>query len=268
VQKREIYPNAPVVLVAFEVRHPDAGSLTKVQQRLIKQKLSKDLPIQRTGQLTRIEGVLGETSTPTLKVENFPKYFSRDSTTSASFRDTAVVIETTRYGSWDDLHSLTIEALRARAAAGDLDGIERVGLRYVNEIRVPADENFDWEPWVDLSLLGPRDIAEKIRLPIDRLQGVTVFSPGAQRSVVLRYGSAEGYAVDPGGDLKRPVAHTPGPFFLIDIDSFWTPDEGVPEFDVERLATMADQLHDPVNDLFEALITDRLREEVLRDEHA
>ena len=80
---------------------------------------------------------------------------------------------------------------------------------------------------------------------------------------MLRYGAWEGFAVDPGGDLKRSSA-TPGPFFLMDIDSFWIPIGGVPEFDVKALLTICDELHTPVGRLFERLITDRLREEILR----
>lgn len=50
----------------------------------------------------------------------------------------------------------------------------------------------------------------------------------------------------------------------MDIDSFWAPSDGFPEFDIEMLLAMCDDLHAPVRSLFERLITDRLRKEVLR----
>lgn len=39
----------------------------------------------------------------------------------------------------------------------------------------------------------------------------------------------------------------------------------VPEFDVELILRQADTLHEPVRGVFESVITDRLREEVLRN---
>ena len=56
-----------------------------------------------------------------------------------------------------------------------------------------------------------------------------------------------------------------GHFFLLDTDAAWTlpPDEGVPEATVEFVRTVADRLHRPVKDLFEARLTERLRSEVL-----
>ena len=81
--------------------------------------------------------------------------------------------------------------------------------------------------------------------------------------MALRYGPNEGYAVEPGGELKRPTP-VPGPFFLLDIDSFWMPGEGDSEFDVDGLMAISDDLHTPVRELFENLITEELREEVLR----
>lgn len=259
----EVYSNAPVVLVALEVRHPTAGPLSQAQQRKIKQRLNDVLPILRTGQLANIEGVVGATEPPTVHVEKFSKFFNRDSTISSSIREGAIVVETSRYAGWERLHELAGNVLRARREVGDIDGVERVGLRYINEIRVPGQPNIDWQPWVDTTLLGPAHHGQKLGLPAVQWQGVTVFAPGPDRTAVLRYGPREGYAVDPGGDLKRS-APTPGPFFLMDIDSFWTPSEEVPKFDVDQLVATSDELHAPVRTLFESLITDRLRDEVLR----
>ena len=262
---REVYPHAPVVLVALEVRHPSTGSLSQDQQRSIKKALANDLPIQGTGQLTKFEGVFSETSTPSLSVESFPKYFSRDKTVSASFRETAIVLETTRYLGWDRLSALATRTLEARIAAGGVDGVERLGLRFVNEIRVPSNADTDWADWLDVGLLGPAGPAAKLNLPIAKSEGLMLFSPKPEFNVVLRYGLAEGYAVDPGGDLKRPTSHTPGPFFLLDIDSFWTPSEEIPEFNIDQLMDTAEALHTPIDELFEGLITHRLREGVFRD---
>lgn len=265
-EEREVYPNAPVVLVALEVRHPTTDPLTPAQRNTIKRRLSSHVPIMRTGQLqqvTVVQAVGGPPAVPDLRAEELPRYFSRDKTAAVSVGAEAVVIETTRYVRWEQLRSLVADVLEVRQEIGGVDGVERVGLRYIDEIRVPGGPEQGWAPWVHPTLLGPALVADELGLTAAQWQGMSAFTPGPERTVVLRYGPREGFAVDPGGDLKRSTP-TPGPFFLMDIDSFWTPSEGIPEFDVKALLSTCDELHAPVRRLFERLITDRLREEVLR----
>jgi len=266
MEEREVYPNAPVVLVALEVRHSTADPLTPAQRNTIKRRLSDHVPIMRTGQLqqlTDVQAVGGLSAAPELRAEEFPRYFSRDNTVSVSVRAEAVVVETTRYVRWEQLRILVADMLEMRQEIGGVDGVERVGLRYVDEIRIPGGPERNWASWVDPTLLGPAQVGEELDLAATQWQGVSAFTPGPERTVVLRYGPREGFAVDPGGDLKRSTP-IPGPFFLMDIDSFWIPSEEIPKFDVKALLTTCDELHVPVRTLFERLITDRLREEVLR----
>lgn len=263
MRDREVYPNAPVVLVALEVRHPTAGPLTHAHRLKIKQRLAEQLPILRSGQMATVQTTVGATMAPEVRTEEFPKYFSRDNTIAVSVRTEAIIIETTSYVRWEDLRELTSKVLTARQEVDGIDGVERVGLRYIDEIRVPDDPGKDWALWVNSALLGPAPVGESLGLRAVQWHGITVFESGPDREVALRYGPREGYAVDPGGDLKRP-APAPGAFFLMDIDSFWTPSDGVPEFNIERLLMVCDELHAPVRSLFERLITDRLRKEVLR----
>ena len=138
-----------------------------------------------------------------------------------------------------------------------------LGIRYIDEIRVPdrANGGVEWEEWVDDSLIGPSGHADAFRLSRADWQGLVRFEADEDCKLVLRYGARVGYAVNPEGDLKRPTP-APGPFFLLDIDSFWEP-EGVPEFDLVTALDRLDRLHEPVRDLFEALIKNRLREEVM-----
>ncbi|MEO6626998.1 MAG: TIGR04255 family protein [Aquihabitans sp.] len=264
MEEREVYPNAPVVLVALELRHPAAEVLSNAQRLKIKRRLAAHVPIMRSAELTQIATIhtVGSPA-PEIRVEEFPRYFNRSNTFAVSMRTEAIVIETTRYVRWEELRKVAVEVLKARQDVGGLDGIERVGLRYIDEIRVPGDPADGWASWVDRTLLGPASLGEELGLGPVLWQGLTAFTPGPERTIVLRYGPREGYAVDPAGDLKRSTP-TPGPFFLLDVDSFWTPDNGVPEFDIETLLMTCEELHAPVRTLFERLITDRLRNEVFR----
>jgi uncharacterized protein (TIGR04255 family) len=263
VQEREIYLSAPVVLVALEVRHPSAEPVRGSAQARAKRVLAEVAPIAREVQMTTLTVTPG--AQPEASSERAIKFLSRDKATAITFRSEAVVVETTHYARYENLRELLALALKARLAAGEIDGIERVGLRYIDEIRVPESngDGLAWGNWVHPSLLGPAHVAAENGLAPAQWQGVSVFEDAKGNAIVLRYGPREGYAVDPGGDLRRPTP-APGPFFLMDIDSFWVPDADVPQFESEALLQKCDELHKPVRTLFESLITEKLRKEVLR----
>jgi uncharacterized protein (TIGR04255 family) len=283
-----VYPNAPIVLVAAEVRHPAAETLAKAQQAALKRAVAKFFPLSNPATVTNITQVSG--AAPTVTQAIAPRFTSRDRTTSVTFRDAAIVVETTTYGHFGRLLDLLECAVSARLDVGEIDGLERVGLRYIDEIRVPdildnglgedshvgaADDRSttDWGTWLDGSLLGPAPTGATLGLQAAQWQGLMVFNrqtlaeeaAGADGtdSLVLRYGPGEGYALDPGGELKRATP-PPGPFFLLDIDSFWTSGATVPALDPAELVEITQRLHAPVRGLFESLITERLRAEVLR----
>jgi uncharacterized protein (TIGR04255 family) len=262
---RELYPNAAVVLVALELRHPTAEPLSRAAQVRIKQLLGKRLPLPRTATMTNIQATLGAIQ-PEVTTEAAPQYVSRDRTMAVTFRSGSVIVETTRYVRYERFREVVALAVEARQAIEPVAGIERLGLRYINEIRVPdvGDTLASWEPWVDPTLLGPVSVVERLDFNAAQLQGIMLLDGNSGKATILRYGPRVGYAVDPEGSLKRP-APPPGPFFLLDIDSFWTPSDDIPELDPKEVLTLGDELHEPVRTLFENLITERLREEVLRD---
>jgi len=261
VTGREIYPSAPVVLVALEVRHPMVEPMSAAAIARAKKILRGATPLQEA------QTIAGFAITPdgpaAQPTETAHRFSSRNRSTAVTFRSGAVVVETTHYGQYEDLREVIELALRARDVAGQVDGVLRVGLRYIDEIRVPGDTDpLGWEEWVNPSLLGPAPLAAAHGLTPAQWQGLAVFNGASDAQLVLRYGPSEGYAVDPGGQLRRP-APAPGPFFLMDIDNYWAPD-AVPDFDVAALLQRCDDLHRPVRALFESLITEKLREEVLR----
>lgn len=275
VPSREVYPRAPLVLVAAELRHPDAGPLTDRQQQQLKNSLAQSLPLSRPllgapGMIASITpGV--DPQMASIPATTLPRFMSRDLFTSVTFHRDALVVETTRYRGFGQMFDLVRQVIEARLAVGPLDGVDRVGLRYIDEVRTPgAGEPNSWGQWIHPSLLGPDDVSGGLNLSTDAWQGVAAYSgalpgpaPFDQMSVVLRYGVGDGYAVTPSGDLRRDTP-PPGPFFLIDIDSFWSARDGVPPLDLDAFDATLEGLHAPVQALFENAITDRLRNEVLR----
>jgi len=279
VPTSEVYPKSPLVLVAVEVRHPDAGPLTDVQQRQLKSLLAPGLPLSRPflgapGLVASI-GPGSDPQLASIQSPAIPRFMSRDIFTSVTFHRDAVVVETTSYQGHPPLFDLVRQVLRARLEVGPLDGVERVGLRYIDEVRTPGEgAPGAWGLWIDPSLLGPGLLAGRGGLSNDAWQGLATYSgdlagraPFDRMSLVLRYGVGDGYAVAPSGDLRRTTP-PPGPFFLIDIDSYWSARDVVPVLDLDELEANLKGLHTPARTLFENAITDRLRNEVLRKHDA
>lgn len=260
---REVYPNAPVVLVAVEARHPDVALLGPGEQSEVKRLLSSSFPLPQPARNTKVTANAGAPAE--VIQETVPRFATRDQMTAVTFGAQAMVVETTRHQSFDHLCDLVRIAVEARQKVAPVDGLLRLGLRYVDEIRVPdsCGGSAGWAKWVDASLLGPTAAGEQLGLTAEHWQGAVVFGRGDGRQVIIRYGPREGFAVMPSGPLQRPTP-PPGPFFLLDIDSFWFPTGDVPEITGASLVERCADLHEPVSVLFERLITDRLRNEVLR----
>lgn len=267
MEEREIYPNPSLVLVAFEIRHPAAGVMPANVLAEVKRELAAEVPLRRDATLVNVQVQTGAGGQPHMETETAPKFFSRDSTTAVTYRQAAIIVETTKYQRYERVRELVGLAVQARQAVSPIDGVDRIGLRYVNEVRAPgvdADGSpMAWGSWLDPSLLGPLQVADDLKLQPRQLQGFAQFEVTQDQSLALRFGPLDGYAVNPDGDLKRTTT-PPGPFFLIDIDSYWTSSGETPQPDLASILESCDALHVPVRELFERLITDRLREEVLR----
>jgi uncharacterized protein (TIGR04255 family) len=264
VEEPEVYPNAPVVLVAIEARHTASPPMSTQALARAKQLLGAVRPLSRVAEHTTVTVAVGGQA-PEVSTIQVPRFMNREQTLAVSFRNEALVVETTDHERYEHLRYILGLAVEARQSVEPVDGLDRLGLRYIDEIRVPdlAEEANGWAEWVSACLLGPLPVAASLGLATEQWQGIARFTTESSNTLVLRYGPRQGFAVDPAGDLKRPTP-PPGPFFLLDVDSFWSAGDLVPPFEPEEVLALADVLHKPVRSLFESLITDRLRDEVLR----
>jgi uncharacterized protein (TIGR04255 family) len=255
----KVYRNPPIAMVAVEIRHSGTDPMTEAGYEAIRQRLRERWPIQLPAQDIAVD--FGGTGPSPIVIE-YRRFATRDKRTAIVIRPGATTVETVDYKGWDDLRLTLRAALDARAEVSEPSGYERVGLRYIDEVRVPDDEGVaNWGAWVHHSLLGaqPDNYAD---LQPSNWQGMSTFGPTDGKTLVLRYGPRTGFAVDPDGSLKRPNSPA-GPFFLLDIDNFWALSDSIPEFDPGELMDRCDKLHAPIRELFEGLITDKLRKEVL-----
>jgi uncharacterized protein (TIGR04255 family) len=257
----EIYPNAPIEFVACEVRFPVSPSLTTDQAlRVLHPALFEWLPlVEPEVETTLLFGPTGQQ--PPVSSQHL-RFLSRDRRLCVVVSSSRVSVETTAYPGWRTFREMVQQALAAIVMTeAPIPGLNRVGLRYIDEVRVPGPgpAGDTWTRYIDQRLSGAATISLSGRLPAD-MQAALQFDLGEGHVVVMRYGARQGQAV---GDapLRRRGSYGPGAeYFLFDIDSFWqAPAESLPEFSVGTTMTIADRLHEPVRSIFEASITDDLR---------
>lgn len=267
----EIYPNAPIVDMVAEIRFSQCEPLDKIKLRGFTTALGERLPLltEETEMLpVQLPSPGGQVEVPVTNEETFPRWSSRDKRTVLTLRQNILSLETTDYLGYFDVRELLEKAVIALKRLMAPKGVTRIGLRYIDEIRVPSngeDPQPRWEDWVNLSLLGPKTVSGHHGLMLLGNQGTAVFGGEEGTTLVLRYGAQDEYVIPSTPQLRRPMP-SPGPLFKLDMDSFQTYDDYIPPFEVGDILETADLLHKPIKNVFEDLITERLREEVLRHE--
>ena len=261
---REIFPNPPLEFVAAEFRNPYAPRLRQQDVRdAILIELEDLFPIPRSQQQVVMTGVVG--GGVSQQLDQVTRAFDRSSKIGVFVTANALTVDTTAYEEFSAFRALVNRCMAALDKHASPAAIERLGLRYVNEVRVPAGigDVRDWGGWISDALVGA--VATVPDHKAAGLQGMLQYETGANTSLTLRFAAAPAGAVIGDQPLVRRHPNPEGPFFALDLDSFWHPPaEGSPDWSVETIMTVLDQLHAPIGAAFQAAITDKLRSMVLR----
>ena len=150
VHKNEIYPYPPVEVVAFELRIPYSLALAdRAVQAQVWQRLRKRLPITQPQ-----AGLQVAISAPMMGAQQPLRILDRARTESVVIGAETIVVENTSYRCYEDFCELLLEVLSA-ASTQEIAGFTRIGLRYINEIRIPGIvAPGDWEDLVHPALLA------------------------------------------------------------------------------------------------------------------
>jgi len=185
-----------------------------------------------------------------------------------AFTAGSLAVETTRYGNWPQFRSLIETATTTAEKLLRPTGVIRVGVRYIDEIRVD-DSDPRWEEWLAPTVLPPAfEMMGESGWNAASWTGAAQYRIGADRNLLLRYGpqpAIPGFMVNPDGPLRRPEPRPEGPYFLLDFDASWQPGE-VPKWDTESLLATCDELRQPVRALFDHITTTRLVDKVFNSE--
>lgn len=278
------YKHAPLALATVEVRFPDEIGPTVSPRvlRAFREVLGSDWI---TDQIRQQASFTINVGVPTQPQPGFvpapgvasqvtvPRFTLRDRTMAVMVGGGSLTIETTRYEGWPAFHAIVERAIDATSKTIQPEGVTRVGARYVNEIRVPAEvhEPIEWADWLSAGLLPPAVDAMGRRgwQPLT-WNGVAQYQLEKERYLVIRYGpqpANPGFVVNPHGLLQRPGPVPNGPFFLLDFDAFWQP-AAVPPWDRNELLQVCDDLHTPIEMAFDEMVTPRLISHVFDGEEA
>jgi len=253
---REIYPNAPLKLVTFELRCAPFELPAATLDGFVAA-LQEHYPIRGPGLPHLVLGPEGP-----LASTGGARMFDLDRREAVTLDSQRLTFETACYRRFEDFRASIAQILNALTALDVALVPVRVGLRYIDEIdEALLPEPRDWARYVAPALASPLQHFDPA--PLEH-QSAALFGGAEGHNVVLRYGLLRQPAVDPAGPL---VIDAPprGPYYLIDIDSAWQGEAPVPPLDRWLLAKL-DELHAPIRHLFETAITEELRNEVLRKE--
>ena len=254
---REVYANAPLVFVACEIRFPLVPSLTTddTLDHLVEDFFDL-LPIPATAMMDWGD----EDSDDGDRTQRVLRFSNRDRTSSAVLSRTALSIETTAYREWPDFRSQVMSAVGVVAGNAKVAGVERVGLRYIDEIRVPEPilDASKWRGWVAEEVLSHLSMVPDMATA--GFTSATALHNGSHHMLV-RYAAMNGAGVVADKPLRRATVPPEGPFFVIDVDSYRdTGGADMIDFSAESIASVLDDLHEPIGTLFQRSITDRARE--------
>ena len=259
------YPSDTLRWVAAEVRYPTLEAIATGTPAEFRESIREHFPIQEE----ETEVLLGPGASAPQQSTRF-RFLARDRLMSVTVGRNAVSLETTSYSGWESFRALFDHVLLALRDTVRPDGIARVGLRYIDEIRIPTSVPpiIEWKEWVDERLVAPfplDDAALQKNVSI-----VLQFSEAPGYRTAFRAASlAAGRTVQSQGPLRMPFETPEGPYFLLDTDASWTePQRQLPEFAIDQIHDISDKLHAQCRRLFERSITQRLRDEILSQPRA
>ncbi len=254
---REVYTNAPLVFVTCEIRFPLVPRLTDddTLNRLVEQ-FSDSLPIPATATMEWADDDTDDGD----ETQRLLRFSNRERTSSVVLTRTSLSIETTSYSEWPEFRSLIMQAIGVVAGSVRVAGVERVGLRYIDEIRVPEPitDAAEWSDWIAADILSHLKMVPDMS-PASFTTAAVLHN--GNHHMLVRYAAMVGSGVVADKPLRRRTQPSEGPFFVIDVDSYRdTSGSEMIDFDTEPVATVLDELHEPIGKLFQRSITDHARE--------
>lgn len=182
---------SPLELVVCQIRHehnPAAADpkravgvhdALRVRYEVLEEQNAQDLTLAAGP--TGLQAITGDTSRGW-------KFHDADQSWSLVMMPEFFALETTKYDDWEDFRERLAEAGAAVADALDISLEQRIGLRFIDQIRHPdVSAPQDWRAWIDERLLGPL-LHPNVGGAVTAAQQVLRIDDGAGHSMIVRHG--------------------------------------------------------------------------------
>ncbi len=240
------YQNPPIIEAVCEFRLAAESKWDMTIPGIIYERVQKDFPKKQQRVLQEIELTATEKGMrQQVSRKDHVLFLTNDEKTFIQVGPQLLAINRLKpYTSWESFKPEIEKAFTALRKTMDVQGLERIGLRYINRIEVPTrpvdlDEYFEFRPFISPRL--PQDMGNFIigcdfHFFDDRDQCRVQLTPAAPES---EDGSA----------------------FLLDLDYFLArPKEVIPD----QAIVWVEKAHEQVESLFEGCISDTLRKLFVR----
>jgi uncharacterized protein (TIGR04255 family) len=246
---------SPLHLVVCQVRHErnlavaDAGRALAIRDELEVYPIIEEQAQQQVG---IVAGPSGLQALSDMQEQRGWRLRSSDGTWNVALLPESYSLECTGYSSWTDF-AHRLRALSTAVGASLEPALEqRVGLRYVDRITLPAVTSpQDWHGYINESLLGPI---------LDDKWGASV---EAVQQVIQMCGSEAGHRV-----LLRHGTDTEASgrwAYVLDTDCYRSEAR---QFDVESVMLTVEDLHRLALQVFQTAVTPKLMDHLRGDEES
>jgi uncharacterized protein (TIGR04255 family) len=236
------YRNPPIIEALCEFRFEPSVPWDLAIPGLIYEKVRGDFPKRRQAKAIEVNVAAGPGGVEQRLVTTDRIHFLREDEKALIQvdRDLLVVNRLRPYPTWQDFLPLIRQGFDAYLEIAKPKGVQRIGLRYINRIEIPSrriklEDYFEFHPFVGPKL--PQDLGSFI---------VGVQIPYEDSRDTLRL------------QLANATVETPDMVaVMLDLDYFLVQRGQV---SLDAVFEWAETAHDCVEGVFEACITDRLRE--------
>lgn len=256
---REVFEASPLALVAAEIRFTDAARLRQQEVKdAVTIALEDRFPFAEPLQQSDLN--FTPSAPPQIQQRVGVVLKNADSTETLTLMSESMTYETTAYATFDDLLEAIMAACEALVAAKVRPAMRRVGLRYIDEVRVPDPiaNVRDWGKWIDRRLVEHLDVGPE-GVTATMTQGVTTYDLADGNGLNFRFAALNQGPIVVPQYLQRPAIES-GPFFVLDFDGFhdFAGPRAVPLTSEVVTANLA-AIHTPCGTTFQRSITDEAR---------
>lgn len=244
---------SPIALAVAQMRFPAILAINSDENLIARyqEKIRSNYPHFATGQqIEFLFGPQGITQQPA-QTKSW-KLTDKQRRWTITVTTNSITLETQRYTSISEFARRMAEAVSAAKETFEIEVQERMGLRYVNEIRHPdVSKPSDWRKLMNSAFIGPLSddwIADSIASTIQELR--LNFSDA---SLVVRHGATQGTTVAPEPGTTAPE----GEFYLLDFDAFHEEEK---ELDADELTESMKRYNRSIYSLFRWGMSDQLFE--------